>query len=156
MPACKFALFFCLALLLRAIPSAAEDDGRGLEEAAVNADRLEIDHKLMRARFSGNVRATYGELKISCDEMSVSYDEDGRIAALNAKGKVMVTRGDASARASSARLDAGQDLLILEGNPVLTKGPNQIQGERIEIHLKTGKLEVANAKGKFKIGRQGP
>jgi lipopolysaccharide transport protein LptA len=121
--------------------------------AEVRSDRLEVDHERRRARFEGNVKATYRSLKLECKEMVVSYDEFGEVTELFAKGQVIVRSKEAVARANSARLDAGLGLLVLEGNPTLVRGPNRLEGSRIEITLSSGRLDVIDARGTFKIGQ---
>jgi lipopolysaccharide transport protein LptA len=149
-----FGFAVCISLSA-ALLSFADEGGLERGDAEVKSDRLEVEHTAGKARFWGNVRAKYANLAISCDEMTVSYDESGGIISLKAVGRVVVARDDATARADSARLDARQGLLVLEGKPTLIKGPNRIDGARIEIHLASGRLDVIQAKGKFKIGGEG-
>jgi len=118
----------------------------------VEADRLQIDNRLRTASFEGNVRATYGKLKLGCDAMSVGYDEDGNVKSLKATGNVVVRRGPARATAAVARLDARLGLLVLEGRPVLVQGTNRLEGKRITVRLADGKLEVVGARGEFRLG----
>jgi len=123
----------------------------------VEADRLRVDHGDRSAVFDGNVRARYGELTLTCDSMRVTYDEQGEVIALRATGAVAVRRGDARATASSGRLDARRGLLVLEGSAVLVRGPHRLEGDRISVHLASGRLEVERAHGSFRLdlaGRQ--
>jgi lipopolysaccharide export system protein LptA len=93
--------------------------------------------------------ARYGELELTCDEMTATYDERGAIASLEAKGGVGVRRGDATAEAGSARLDVKRKILVLEGGPIVTRGPHRLSGKRVEIRLDTGAVEVLEARGTF-------
>ena len=85
--------------------------------------------------------------------MVVSYAESGEVTALLAKGQVIVRSKEAVARAATARLDAVKGLLILEGKPSLIRGPNRLEGSRIEITLSSGRLDVVDARGTFKVGQ---
>jgi lipopolysaccharide transport protein LptA len=150
MRACRIAALFAALLSLPAVGSA--DRQRTVE---IESDRLQIDHRDRSAVFEGNVRARYGELLLSCDSMRVSYDEQGTVVALRAKGSVAVRRGDARATAASGRLDARQGLLVLEGSAVLVQGPHRLEGQRISVHLTSGKLEVERARGVFQLDLAG-
>jgi lipopolysaccharide export system protein LptA len=143
-----------LPLLLLAAFAPARAEGQGAEAATtaqVQADRLRVDHGRREARFEGHVRAVYGDLELSCDLMEVSYDERGGVTALRASGHVSVRRGAARATGERAQLDAGRNVLVLEGGPVLTEGPNRLEGSRITVDLASGKLEVTEARGVFRL-----
>ncbi|MDD5306107.1 MAG: LptA/OstA family protein [Deltaproteobacteria bacterium] len=142
-----------LLLLAASATTRAEDAGVAPETAAeVQADRLRVDHGRREARFEGHVRAVYSGLELSCDLMEVSYDERGAVTALRASGRVAVRRGEARATGERAQLDARQGVLVLEGRPVLTQGANRLEGTRITVHLASGKLEVTEARGFFRLG----
>jgi lipopolysaccharide export system protein LptA len=141
-----------LVALIAAIVCGGAARGQGApDRVEVEAERLTIDRTARSARFVGKVVARYGELTLTCDEMTAAYDDRGAIAALEAKGKVGVRRGDATAVAASARLDVKRKLLVLEGAPVVTRGPHRLAGRRIELRLDTGAVEVLEARGSFAL-----
>ena len=119
------------------------------DRVEVEAERLTIDQARHTARFAGKVVARYGELTLTCDEMTAAYDERGAIASLEARGRIGVRRGDASAEAGSARLDVKRKILVLEGAPTVVRGPHRLSGRRIEVRLDTGAVEVLEARGTF-------
>ena len=143
------------AFLTLALVMSVGIDAWANDSVEVESDRLEIDHKARSARFEGNVLAKYGEITLRCDRMTVTYS-DGGVASLLASGHVRVLRGDTSATAGKARLDARLGLLVLEGKPVVIRGSNRLEGKRISIHLQSGRLEVTRAKGVFKLGVGNP
>ncbi len=145
-----------LLLLSISLPAAAQKPGPVQGTAEIQSDKLKIDHALKRALFEGNVTAHWRELVLECDEMNVSYDEQGNITSLRAAGNVVVRRGEARATAKTARLDARQGLLVLNGNPVLVQGPHRLEGSRILVHLKSGRIEAIDAKGTFSLGNEAP
>jgi lipopolysaccharide export system protein LptA len=147
---CSPVLVVAAAALVAALAPAATG-GDQVRSVQVEADRLQIDHQRRSATFEGNVRARYGELALQCDSMQVSYDDRGAVVALRATGGVTVRRGDARATANSGRLDARQGLLVLEGSPVLVRGPHRLEGERIAVHLASGRIEVERARGVFQL-----
>ena len=141
-------------VLFFVLPVVAQNQGLGKGAAKVQSDRLEVEHEKRRARFQGNVRAAFGKLKLKCEKMNIAYSENGEVVSLHATGKVEVIRGDARATANQARLDARQGLLVLEGRPVLIQGLHRLEGSRIAVHLKSGRLEVVDASGTFVLGNE--
>jgi lipopolysaccharide export system protein LptA len=119
------------------------------DRVEVESERLTVDQGRRTARFAGKVVARYGELTLTCDEMTAAYDERGAISSLEAKGRVDVRRGDALAKAGTARLDVKRKILVLEGAPTVTRGPHRLSGKRVEIRLDTGAVEVLEARGTF-------
>jgi lipopolysaccharide export system protein LptA len=140
-----------LAALVAVIGWGSAAAQKASDRVEVEAERLTIDQGRRTARFEGKVVARYGELTLTCDEMTATYDERGAIASLEARGRVGVRRGDASAEARSARLDAARKTLVLEGAPVVTRGPHHLSGKRVEVRLDTGAVEVLEARGTFAI-----
>jgi lipopolysaccharide transport protein LptA len=139
-----------LALTIAAPAPHAEGLDRG--EAKVRADRLEVDHEARRALFTGHVHATYLGLTMECERLEVRYTESGEVLALNAAGRVVVSREGARATAKAARLDAPRGELVLTGAPTLAQGANRLEGARIVIHLSSERLEVQQAQGTFRLG----
>ncbi|MCK9460548.1 MAG: LptA/OstA family protein [Proteobacteria bacterium] len=145
-----------IALLTAAIAWCASAPAqKAPDRVEVEADRLTIDQGKHSARFVGSVVARYGELTLTCDEMTATYDERGAIASLEARGRVGVRRGDATAEARSARLDVKRKTLVLEGAPVVTRGPHRLSGKRVEVRLDTGAVEVLEARGTFAFPLEG-
>lgn len=117
----------------------------------ITADRLEVKRAEKRASFAGHVRATYGDIVLECSALDVRYDEAGKVSSLAAKGPVSVHSGDARATAKRAVLDPVKGVLVLEGEPQVSSGPNRLAGTRITVHLQTGLLEVEQAVGAFEL-----
>jgi lipopolysaccharide export system protein LptA len=67
-----------------------------------------------------------------------------------------VVSGEAHATAAIGRLDARQGLLVLEGSPVLVRGPHRLEGRRITVHIDSGELDVERARGTFQLELGGP
>jgi len=121
------------------------------ESVEVSADRMRIDARSGRASFEGNVRLALGDLVVECDSVEAGYDRAGALVSFEATGGVVVRKGAARATARSARLEARGRRLVLEGGPVLVQGEQRLEGERILVHLDTGRLEVERARGLFKL-----
>jgi lipopolysaccharide export system protein LptA len=119
--------------------------------AEISADKLQVDHEKRSAVFEGNVRASFGTFHVSCVRMSLKYTDSGEVDTLKAEGSVKVTAKDATAESKSAELDSGRGVLILTGSPVITKGPHRLEGSRIEVTLATGRVDVMEARGTFRL-----
>lgn len=130
-------------LLMCSIPVYAK------ETAQINADKLRVDHAKKEARFEGHVHAEIGVLDVICNTLNLVYDDEGNIIRLEAAGGVTVAHEGAKAVASHAALNAKAEILVLTGEVVLTRDGHRLQGKRIEIHLRTGRIDVAQARGTF-------
>jgi len=148
----RWRSLLAVVLLAAVFAFSGESHGQGNQKRVeVSADKLTIDQARHTARFEGKVVARYGDLTITCDEMTATYGESGAIVALEASGHVAVRRGDATAEARSARLDVQGKLLVLEGAPTVTRGRQRLEGRRIAVHLDTFAVEVLEARGTFTL-----
>ena len=151
-PALLAALFFifespiCRAEGKNKNPTAALDD-----TVDISADQMEVIQGEKSATFKGHVRAAFGRLRLTCAKMVVRYNDKGEALSLSARGNVTAVTDDAEASAESARLNAEKGVLVLEGNPRVVKGPHSLKGSRIEVELKSGRVEVENAEGSFRL-----
>jgi lipopolysaccharide transport protein LptA len=152
-------VFVCLAALLclfgPRLSSAGEKNGAPSASVGrtvdIQADYLAVVHEKKTATFKGHVRAVFGRIRLTCAKMTVRYNDKGEAASLDARGNVTVLTEDAEASAGLARLDVDRGILVLEKNPVVAKGPHRLKGSRIEVQLKTGRVEVSDAKGTFRL-----
>jgi lipopolysaccharide export system protein LptA len=142
--------WLCHALVSTALV-AADDPPTALDTVSVTADKLNVDHRKKEARFEGNVHAVVGVLTVECRRLHLTYNETGEIETLRASGGVTVVHQATVATASTAVLDAKAGILVLTGNPSLARGPHRLSGSRIEVHLKTGQLDIDQAKGTFRL-----
>jgi lipopolysaccharide transport protein LptA len=142
-----------LVLMVAVSKAAAADESLKRGEAEVTADTLRVDHKKRYARFEGHVRAVFDRLTLTCQKMSLHYDDSGQVKRLSAMGKVTVVQSDVRATADEVKLDSKSGRLVLTGNPVLVKGPHKLTGERIEVDLSSGRLEVQAARGRFRFSK---
>jgi len=150
---CRNLILFALILLFA--PSVAvSQTGNAVplaNTAEISADKLEVDHDKRSAVFEGNVRASFSAFHISCTRMSLKYTDSGKVDKLKAEGSVRVTADDATAESKTAELDSARGVLILTGSPIITKGPHRLEGSRIEVELKTGRVDVLEARGTFRL-----
>lgn len=117
------------------------------EKIVISSKVLEVDNVKKIVTFGGGVQAVRGDFTIDCDEMIVYYqglsnmkettgDTKARIDKIIAMGNVRVIR----ARGGMATAEKGvffesEDKVVLTGNPVVKRGEDFVQGDRITIFL---------------------
>lgn len=141
-----------LGTILVLLPAVVFGKHNGANRAEIQSDRLVVDHDKKSAEFSGHVRVVYQNLRITCDKLDVGYTEQGGVKSLRAAGRVTVQKDGARAEAKTAHLDTGENLLILEGDPLLIRGKNRLTGSRIVVHLGLLRIDVEEARGTFLLG----
>lgn len=109
----------------------------------VTADHLELDQAAGSAHFTGQVRAVQGALRIAADSVVVYYGEtegtsQGQITRLEADGAVTLTNGEEAAEANQASYDVAAGIIVMEGDVLLTQGPNALSSQTLNIDLATG------------------
>jgi len=133
----------------------------------VVADSLEVDNKTQVANFVGKVKAVQGDVKITCDKLSVYYDQEGKdqpkakgaagegvldgggkVRKVVAQGHVKVVQKDRIAVGRQATYWAGGRKMLLEGQATVWRGTNQISGEKITVFLDQDRAVVHGKPGK--------
>ncbi len=129
--------------LLIAAPATAQLFGGADANAPINldAERTELQSRADRAVFSGNVRVTQGQMKLSADRIVIAYSRAGEteINRVDATGNVVFTRGDETARGKMAIYDLNRRIVTFLGSVDLTQGTNHLRGERLTIDLESGR-----------------
>lgn len=102
----------------------------------ITSDHLEGDNKNNKALFSGNVVARRGDITISCEKISIIYDEDVKTAKeIIAEGQVRITQGERIATGERAVFNNSEEKITLTGRPQLREGDNTIEGGKITLFL---------------------
>lgn len=109
----------------------------------VTADNLELDQATGTALFTGSVRAAQGALKIAADTVRVFYADaegqsQGPITRLEAAGAVTLTNGEEAAEAREASYEVRTGIVVMEGDVLLTQGPNALASQTLRIDLNSG------------------
>lgn len=111
----------------------------------VEADRIEVQDRVDRAIFSGNVRVRQAGLSLSASRLTVAYDNSGGgvdIDRLDASGGVVVTSDSETARGDFAIYDLPRRLITVVGGVTLTQGANRLSGGRLVIDLNSGRSVI--------------
>ncbi|MEH6726162.1 MAG: lipopolysaccharide transport periplasmic protein LptA [Hyphomicrobiales bacterium] len=117
----------------------------------IEADELEVQDREKTAVFRGNVRLVQGPTTLRASSITVYYDgratgTNQQISKVEARGPIHVTSQDQTARGDRATFLMATQILTLSGNVILTKGSNELRGQRLIVNLKTGesRVEAAN------------
>jgi lipopolysaccharide export system protein LptA len=159
----SFFLFFLLFWGLMSSPSVgSETTQKGAEKAPpkpliINSKALEVDNKLKVVTFTGDVDAKVDEFSISCQKMLVSYENSPtqkntgdiatRIDKIVATGDVRIVRAQGGiATAEKAVYYQRDEKMVLTGSPVVKRGDDFVQGDRITIFLRENRSVVESSK----------
>lgn len=109
----------------------------------VSAEHLDLDQAAGTAVFTGTVRVAQGELKMGADRIQVEYaqtdaGQGGQISRLEAQGAVTVTNGQEAAEADRATYEVARGIIDMQGNVLLTQGPNALASESMQLDLTSG------------------
>jgi lipopolysaccharide export system protein LptA len=117
----------------------------------ITADSLEVLRDQRVATFTGNVDAVQGDLVLTADRLRIHYSGDdagaaagtgGSIRRIEAFGKVFITSPRETAQGEVGVYDVADETITLEGDVVLTRERNVIEGERLELDLATGRSRM--------------
>jgi len=132
----------------------------------IEAATLEVRDKDKVATFAGNVKVVQGDTVMHCKSLVVFYEQqnkDGQpaqdagqtmkaaapgpggssqINRLEARGGVTVNQKDQTATGETALFDMKTNTVTLQGNVVVSQGPNVMRGERLVVDLTTGVSRV--------------
>ncbi|MCW5751949.1 MAG: hypothetical protein KIT81_12450 [Alphaproteobacteria bacterium] len=181
------ALVALLALpCLAAAPGAAARSGGigGADDrdkpVEITADSLEVQRDRQTAIFRGNVQAVQGSTRMRADSMVVYYRDraqqdaarqqaeqrgeeirGGRIARIDAFGKVFISSEGETAQGDKMVYDLDRRILSGEGRVVLTRESDVLNCARLTINLETRQNVCESApggrvQGIFNVGREKP
>jgi lipopolysaccharide export system protein LptA len=108
----------------------------------IAAERFEVRDRERKATFLGAVKIRQGNLALDSDKVQVFYDRTSSvnptIKRVDAQGAVNFSSPSEKAKAAWAIYDVEQSQLTLGGNVNLSRGTDVVQGQRMEINLRTG------------------
>lgn len=144
-----------LILAVCALPTLAHAQGISVlkghdTDAPVNvtSDRIEVQDRVDRAIFVGNVHVVQGDMTMDSARMTVAYAKantpgaDPQIQRIDASGGVTVVSPSERARGSYGIYDLNRRLITLIGGVSLVRGGNTVNGARLVIDLNTGRSTV--------------
>lgn len=138
-----------LATLLAAGAAGAAADEERIE---IRADSAELDQAASRSVYRGNVVLTRNGLELRGDELVVVRGDGNRVTAV-LTGKPARLRqtptGDDNAPVTGAAgrmtYETGRERIELQGNAIVERGGNALEGETIIHHLTSGRTTAHRA-----------
>lgn len=134
----------------------------------IEANSLEVRDKEKIAVFRGNVIVVQGDTTMRCKELEVHYEGSAlgtdprqkvpatkgqqksesaqRIKRLVAIGGVIVTAKDQKAVGDKGIFEMATNIVILDGNVVVTQGQNIMNGDKLTVNLTTGTSKLDGVK----------
>src|SRR5262249_12944746 len=126
----------------------------------IKAESLEVRDKQKFATFSGNVHVVQGDVEMRCKVLVVFYEDttapagaamaqagpaqggltqgalggNNQIKRMEAKGGVVVTQKDQVANSERGDFDMRSNVATLTGNVVVTKGQDEIRGQKLTVN----------------------
>ncbi len=133
--------------------------GSGKGPVVIDSDALELDYKSSNIVYRGHVHVVQGDVTLTSDTLSISYDPRAvkqttdagaaptqtptsgggaadKIKEIVAEGNVRIRQGTKLAEGKRAVFDQAKQTFTLSDGAVLHDGPNQVAGERVIVYLK--------------------
>ena len=105
-------------------------------------DSMEYNEATQTATARGDAAAVKDGKRLAADVLNATFTKDaGGKTVLNTikgQGKTSVTTPDEIILGDRGTYDAKTDIAIMDGNVKITRGDNQLNGDRAEINNKTG------------------
>lgn len=123
----------------------------------ITADNMIYDSLALKVTFAGNVRVSHPDFTLKSDALQLFLTESasrglsggqdglssGALRKIIAESRVNITLPDGkSANCAKATYTVNEEIMLMEGNPVLREGNNQIRGDRMIFYLRENRNEV--------------
>ena len=122
------------------------------------SDELEWNEKEKIAYARGNASAEQKDKKLTADELIVHLSKDNKntnnnneIVMIEAIGNVTFFSKEDKATGNNAVYNIVKNNIILDGNVILKRKENIMQGEHLEMDLNTGVSSISNGKEGEKV-----
>lgn len=120
--------------------------------ASQSLEFYEVDNKAVA---KGDAQAVRDDRKVRADEMVAYFKKDAKgeqaTDRLEAKGNVHITTKDDVVFCREVTYYPNENRALLTGGVSITRGANQIQGEKAETNFKTGVSRILSAGGKSRV-----
>ena len=129
-----------------------------INSVEIISDELEWNEKEKIAYARGNASAEQKDKKITADELIVHLSKDNKntknnneIVMIEAIGNVIFSSKEDKATGNNAVYNIVKNNIIIEGNVILKRKENIMQGEHLEMDLNTGISAISNGKEGEKV-----
>ncbi len=146
----SFGVFALLSLPLQALPEDREQPVR------VESRQMQWNNQAQKARYSGDVIATQGELRIESEVMTLERNPQGELSRALAEASSSdqlayfrdlpsLDQAQIEGWAETIDYHPAEDRLILTGQARLIQGEDLIQGHQLIYHLTSQDIEAQQA-----------
>ena len=133
------SMWLCLALIGSGFqPVAAESfleressPGESEEVTVITAERLTFDYNNRYAVFEENVQVDDPGLRLTSDELRLSFDEEGEVSKIHAVGRVVIHQEDKIAYSGEAHYDVANGKIVLLSDPRVKQGNDYLEADTI-------------------------
>lgn len=123
-------------------------------------ESLEFWEKKSIAIARGHASATKGDKKLQASVLTAYFEKtknhNNEIVKVNAQGNVIVSTPKEVIRGKRGTYYVKTGMIILKGGVKITRGPDQLNGDKAEINLKSGVSRLLSGDGKKVRGLFGP
>jgi lipopolysaccharide transport protein LptA len=114
---------------------------------SIQSDSLALNYKQNAVLFTGHVHAAQADGLLTSNTLWVKYGKDFRdVQDMAADGNVHISQGVRWCTSDHAVMHQQQHTVTLTGSPICHDARDQIAGNKITVHLDTGKSDVEAAK----------
>ncbi|MGC8587452.1 MAG: lipopolysaccharide transport periplasmic protein LptA [Hydrogenobaculum sp.] len=106
----------------------------------IEANKMDYNNNVIT--YTGNVVATRGDGKLTCQELKIFLDKNKKIEKIIAKGNPVYTEPNKLIKGNIIEYDAPQDEIIVTGNAYLENKGNVVQGDKVIYYKKLDKAIV--------------
>jgi lipopolysaccharide export system protein LptA len=132
------------------------DSGKSTLTAAL----VIYDSKAKKANVTGGAQVVEEQKRVRADRFVAYFKEEGgkqSLKRVEAHGNVVITTASEIARGNRGDYDSETQVATLSGNVRLTRGDNQLNGDRAEVNMKTGISKLlAGESGPASVSRSNP
>ena len=137
------ALCLVFAGLVKAADIAGRD--RNSQPIQIKSSALSTDTVNRTATFTGKVVARQGDITIYCDRLVIIYsDKEKEVEKVEAFGNVRILQENRKALAGHAVYENKAGKIILDDNPKVYQGEDEVTGKVITYFLDTQRSEVTS------------
>lgn len=127
----------------------------------ITAQNMRYDANSQRVVFENAVKVRRPDFDLDSNKLTILFKKNaqkpdnkeatddplstmgaGDIDQLIAEGKVVMTRDGRTGTCSKVTYYVDKELIVMEGNPVLTEGKNSVSGQKINFYIRENRSEV--------------
>lgn len=128
-------------------------------KSTLTAALVVYNSKSKVATVTGGAQVVEEKKRVRADRFVAFFKEEGgkqSLKRVEALGNVIITTPTEIARGNRGDYDAETQVATLSGNVRLTRGDNQLNGDRAEVNMKTGVSKLLADEGASTVSRTNP